>query len=270
MTEHVVLRRRLSDDGVLWLTKDDPATGNALTLAMAGALDCALRAAADDSQIRAVVLDAAGNGFHGGAALVGELRDDPMQLDAADVERILAIGQGLAARLAALDVPVIGIARAGALGGGLELLVRSDFLFCLDTARFTLPEVRFGFVAAFGGLSWAARALPQRRAQEMLLLGRSFDGRAAAETGIVTRSFADDSALNDYVATTLADLRCCSPAALREAKRGLRALWGPAGKVVERAAQHAAMASGNFRAGLAAAAAGGRYDYVAGTIVARL
>lgn len=260
--ERDVLKREVRD-GVVWLTKDDPDTGNGMSLAMVDALEDALTSLGD---ARALVIDAAGNGFHSSAVLVGELSQTNADLGEADFARIVAIGRHLGDMLAALPIPVIGIARGGALGGGLELLMRSDFLFCTDDARFKLPEAAFGFVAAWGGTQYGARQMSFRRAQEFLLLGETFDGRAAEACGLVTRSFPTALALMAHVDRLIERLRAISPASFRETKRCLWAAWHAsltAGLDVEAEAQTTAMRSGDYEPGMAAAANRRAYDYVA-------
>ncbi len=176
-----------------------------MSLAMLKAMGEALDTVKDSPAIRAVVIEAGGRGFHAGAVAVTELRPRLEDLDREDFQRLVKIGHKLGNQIASMPIPVIGIARGGALGGGLELLLRSDFLYCLDGARFSFPEVTLGFVAAWGGTQLAARLMPFRRAQEMLLLGESINGIQAAEFGLVTASFATaellDARLRDVSGT---------------------------------------------------------------------
>lgn len=258
--------RRETRDGVLWLTKDDTATNNGISLAMADALLDALGEAAG-GDTRAVVIDAAGKGFHGGAAMLEEIKPSLADLGDADCERLILAGRALGRAIADLPIPVIGIARRGAAGGGMELLTRCDFLFCLDRAKFGVPEVTLGFVAAWGGVQWGGRQLPFRRAQEWLLTGEMIDGRMAADWGLVTRSFADMDALDAHVEALLAKLRRCSPAAFRWTKRLLAATWegSPADcEEIEMEAERETMRSRDFVEGFAAMRRGEAYDFVAG------
>tara|TARA_B100000678_G_scaffold214763_2_gene182091 strand:+ start:2352 stop:3164 length:813 start_codon:yes stop_codon:yes gene_type:complete len=255
---------RVERDGVVWLVKNDPERSNAMSLAMAEALAAELDDMAD---ARALVIDASGQGFHSSAVLVSELCPDPSRLTEQDFARISAIGRNLGDKLASLPIPVIGIARAGALGGGLELLMRCDLLFCHDKARFKLPEAAFGFVAAWGGTQYGARQMPFRQAQEFLLLGEAIDGCRAAEIGLVTRSFANDGEIDRHVEATLRRLRRISATAFRCTKNALWAGWHKTlseGLDFEAVCQAEALRCGDYVAGMAAAAAHREFDYVAG------
>lgn len=253
-------------DGILWLTKTNPESGYGISLAMLEALTAAIAAAANDAAVRALVVDAEGKGYHNGAVLVTELKPRLEDLTRADFRQLVERGQALGRAIAALPLPVIGIARGGAMGGGLELLLRSDFLYCTDGARFSFPEVTLGFVAAWGGTQWASRLMPFRKAQEFLLLGQPIDGREAEAFGLVTRSFADAAALDAHVAAVLARLRVCSPASVRWTKACLAASWeGPLahGESVEATAEVETMASGDFIEAVAASGERARFDFVA-------
>ena len=167
-TETTVLKRHI-EDGDSVANKNNPQDNFGMSLAMLRAMGEALRQQLKISpDIRAVVIDAGGRGFHAGAVAVTELQPRMEDLGRDDFQRLVKLGHKLGTQIASMPIPVIGIARGGALGGGLELLLRSDFLYCLDESRFSFPEVTLGFVAAWGGTQLAARLMPFRRAQEML------------------------------------------------------------------------------------------------------
>ena len=264
-TETAILKYHIQD-GVLWLCKDNPQDNFGMSLAMLSAMGEALDSVKDSPAIRAVVIDAGGRGFHAGAVAVTELQPRMEDLGRDDFQRLVKMGHKLGTQIASMPITVIGIARGGALGGGLELLLRSDFLYCLDESRFSFPEVTLGFVAAWGGTQLAARLMPFRRAQEMLLLGESIKGLQAAEFGLVTGSFATTEQLDKHLDSVLARLRLCSPASIRWTKECLTAAWEGSldrGLSKELEAETEAMASGDFRKGLSALGSGMVYDYAA-------
>lgn len=255
-------------DGVMRLTKQNAHTHYGISLAVCDALHSAFDRAGDDDTIRAVVIDAGGKGFHRGAVMVTELKPSLDDLDDADFRDLVMRGQELGRKIAGLPKPVIGIARTGALGGGLEQLLRCDFLFTLDDARFNFPEVSLGFVAAWGGTQWGGRMMPFRQAQEFLLLGEAISGKQAVTHGLATRSFASEEELDAHVKAVLQRLEYCSPASFAQTKRCLAAVWeGPLrhGEDVEIEAEASAMGSGDFRKAYAAWRTGEVYNYVQGS-----
>lgn len=251
-------------DSVIWLTKVNADAGHGVSLKMIAAMEKVLQEIPRDPSVRAVVMDAEGDALQNGAVMVTELRADMSELTRADFHYVVETGHRLGRSIARLPVPVIGVARGGAMGGGLELLLRTDFLYCVDDAQFALPEVKFGFVPGWGGTQWAARLMPFRNAQEMMLLGKPLTGRQAETVGLVTRSLPDSDALSAQVDETLLQLRGCSPTSYQWIKQCLAAVWeGPVafGEQVELMAEAEAMASGDFSRALRAHSEGRSMDY---------
>lgn len=254
-------------DGVRTITKINEDTHYGISVAVCRELGREIDAAGDDPAVRAVVIDAGGRGFHRGAVMVTELRPSLDELTDEDFRDLVHRGQQLGRKVARLPKPVIGVARSGALGGGLEQLLRCDFVYTRDDAQFSFPEVTLGFVAAWGGTQWGGRMMPMRRAQEFLLLGETISGTEAVEQGLVTRSFADDAALDAHLAQVLARLERCSPAAFAQTKRCLAAVWdGPLaqGEAIEVDAEARAMGTGDYRLAYAAWREGRTWNYARG------
>src|SRR3990167_94050 len=143
------LEKRI-EDGVLRLTKVNSDTRQGISMSVIAGLNAAADEAREDKSIRAILIDAAGDGFHNGAVMLGEMGKEWPDLTREDYRRIIDLGHGLGRNIASLDIPVIGIASAGALGGGLEMLCRCDLLYTTDEARFSFPEVTLGLVAGWG------------------------------------------------------------------------------------------------------------------------
>ena len=247
------------------ITKVNAAGRYAITIAMWQSLGAALERAGNDDAIRAIVLEAGGPGFDNGALMFHEYKPDPATLDEADLREIVQHGKELGSRIASLPKPVIGISRGGGRGGGVELLLRSDFIYTLDDAEFQFPEVQMSCVT-WGGTQWAGRLVDFRRAQEMLLLSLPVIGRVAEEIGLVNRSFASGEALDAFVASLLKRLRFCSPDAFAGTKRSLAAIWEPAfreGDRIEADEAVRAMATHRFTKVQPMWGQGKRYDYYA-------
>lgn len=258
------------DNGVLRLTKTNTDTRQGISMSVLAGLGAAMDRARDDRSIRCIIIDAAGDGFHNGAVMLGEMGIDWPDLTRKDYRRIIDLGHGLGRNMASLDIPIIGIAAAGALGGGLELLCRCDLVYTTHDARFSFPEVTLGLVAGWGGTQWAARLVPFRKAQEFLLLGEEIDGRTAEDWGLVTRAFADRAAIDAHVAKVMTRLSRCAPVSLRWHKECLRALWQKSlteGEAVEAVAVVEAMNTRTWFGPTAAFFEGKGWDYTRGEAI---
>ncbi len=71
-----------------------------------------------------------------------------------------------------------------------------DLVVATESAWFSLPEVRNGFLASGGGAIRAAQWLPRAIAMEILLLGERFSARRAHEWGLVNRVVPDGRSLS--------------------------------------------------------------------------
>lgn len=180
--------------GVLRLRLDRPERRNALTPEIVCAMLDALDAASADDGVRAVAITASGPHFCSGM----DFRRNVPAGNGAPVRKTWmhrSIDDGphrLLARLATIELPVVGAVRGHAAGYGLGLALACDFAVTSDTARFTAPFVGLGFTPD-SGTSWLLpRAVGVARAREMLMLASSVDATTAECWGLVSRVVRDD------------------------------------------------------------------------------
>jgi enoyl-CoA hydratase len=180
----VLLQRREGD--VLVLTLNRPERRNAINLALAHAIAAALEAFDADDALRVAVLTGAGKGFCSGMDLKGFSEGESPSLP----ERGFA---GLAQRPPAK--PLIAAVEGFAVAGGCEIALACDLIVAAEDARFGLPEVKRGLVAAGGGLLRLPQRIPYHLAMELALTGESLDAEAAARHGLVNRVVPSGQAL---------------------------------------------------------------------------
>lgn len=186
--------RREQREHVCVLTIDRPQRANAIDLQTARQLSDALTAIADDAETRVVVLTAAGDRvFSAGMDLA--------EVQAGKADAINGVPGGFAGFVRReLPQPVIAAVDGAAIGGGFEIVLACDLVVAGETARFALPEVGHGLIAASGGLVRLPRRIPGPLACEMLLTGAPLSARRAAELGLVNRVVAPGAALDEALA----------------------------------------------------------------------
>lgn len=81
--------------------------------------------------------------------------------------------------------PVIAAVNGFAYGGGLEIALACDIIVADETAKFALPEVKTGLIAAAGGVFRLPKAIPPHIAREMILTGRSINAEEALTYGLI-------------------------------------------------------------------------------------
>src|SRR2546425_3438555 len=108
------------DAGVLTLTLNRPDRLNALNPELAAALSQALDRAAQDPDVRVVVLNGAGRAFSAGGDLAA-IRDARDRGAIAELEPLLRAGQKMVLTIRAMRQPVIAAVNGAAAGGGMNL-----------------------------------------------------------------------------------------------------------------------------------------------------
>ena len=161
---------------------------NALNLSLLEALLAALRRAAADDQVRAVVLASAlPRQFCAGLDLTMLLGKSE-----ADVRGVLGkLYVELATVQAELGKPSIAAVNGAARGGGMTLAIQCDVMVAGHGATFGYPEVNVGLVPAIH-FAHLPRIVGRHRAFELLFTGRSFGADEAAALGLVSRVVPDD------------------------------------------------------------------------------
>ncbi|HKY31162.1 MAG TPA: 3-hydroxyacyl-CoA dehydrogenase NAD-binding domain-containing protein [Candidatus Polarisedimenticolia bacterium] len=98
-----------------------------------------------------------------------------------------AEGQRIFSRLAALPIPTVAGINGACLGGGLELALACVSRIASDAREVSigLPEVRLGLIPGWGGTQRLPRLIGPGRALDLILTGRTLDGRRARKLGVV-------------------------------------------------------------------------------------
>jgi enoyl-CoA hydratase len=160
---------------------------NALSLAMIEAVVGALRRAAGDESVRAVVLGSAvPNVFCAGLDLKA-LHGKPME----DVRAFLqALYVQLHDAQYGLGKPSIAAIAGAARGGGMTMAISCDVLVAGQSATFGYPEIDVGVIPAIH-YAHLPRIIGRHRAFELLFSGRSFDSEEAYRLGLLSRVVPD-------------------------------------------------------------------------------
>lgn len=108
-----------------------------------------------------------------------------------------------------------------AMAGGFELALACDLIVASEDARFALPEVKRGLVAAAGGIYRLPRALPRAIALELVATGEALPASRALEMGLINRMVSKADVLDTALA--LARQICeNAPVAVRESLKVAR------------------------------------------------
>ncbi len=195
MTEAVApaaLTERRGD--VMVITLNRPEARNAVNSALSTAVGDALQEAQDDPDVRAVVITGAGESFCAGADLKAiSRRENLFHPDHSE--------WGFAGYVHHyIDKPTIAAVNGTALGGGSELALASDLVVAEERAKFGLPEVKRGLIAAAGGVFRIVDHLPRKVAMELILTGEPMSSADALKWGLINQVVPDGTAVDAALA----------------------------------------------------------------------
>jgi enoyl-CoA hydratase len=199
------------------ITLNRPEQRNALDRELHVGLLEAVRGAAADPELRAIVLTGEGRAFSAGGDfdLIHEMQDD------ADARRrTFMTSRALFHAVLDLEIPVIAAVNGPAVGGGCSFVLMADVVFMADDTYLSDPRTPIGLVAGDGGavLLPLLAGLPAARAY--LLTGDRMTAQEAYRLGLVHRIVPSSDVVAE--ATRFAERLAEMPApAVRATKRAL-------------------------------------------------
>ncbi|WP_167373975.1 enoyl-CoA hydratase-related protein [Mycobacterium paraffinicum] len=196
-------------DGVATITLNRPHRRNAFTPPMRERYNAELAAAADDDAVRVIVVTGAGDAFCAGA--------DTAQLDGiAGGTAQPDFNSSTPARLIGIGKPVIAAVNGPAAGAGAVEAMGCDIRFAGPGTKFRFLFTQLGLVAE-NGVAWLlSRSVGTHRALDLLLSGRTVDGREAGRIGLAEYTDGDVLEAAQRYATGIAER--CAPNAVATVK----------------------------------------------------
>ena len=174
------------EDGIATITLANPERRNALSLAAMNEMLGALETAANDKDVRAVVLRALGPAFSAGHDL-RELQCAGDEADVAKFREIFDTCVRVMERIQTIPQPVIAEVAGIATAAGCQLVAACDLAIAASDARFATPGVKIGLFCTTPMVA-LTRAIGRKRAMEMLLTGDFVDAATAESWGLINRA----------------------------------------------------------------------------------
>jgi methylglutaconyl-CoA hydratase len=179
-----------AEGAVARITLNRPEKRNALNDAVIASIKEDLRKAAQDENVRVVVISGAGKDFCSGADLsaLQKIAGASVADNAEDARSLLE----LFLLIRQLPVPVVAAVTGRALAGGCGLATACDLVLASVSARFGYPEVKIGFVPAMV-MAILRRNVSEKRAFELVTRGEELSAQHAKEMGLVNQVFSDET-----------------------------------------------------------------------------
>ena len=198
------------DDGVGWLTLNNPDRLNAITNDMFIAFGEAADKFAADHDVRVIVLRGAGpKAFASGADISG--LDSPGSAGSDGLDR-----------LSEQPKPVIAMIHGYCIGGGLMTALHADLRIAADDATFAIPAAKLGVGYPLDATRRLVAAVGPGAAADILLTADRFGADRAATMGLVQRVVPRDE-LETSVRLIAASIAVGAPLTHAATKASLRA-----------------------------------------------
>ncbi len=206
---------------VLHISLARPQVKNAFNPEMIAELTAVIRAAGMDADLRVLTMRGEGGVFCSG----GDLNWMKETLAYTEAENIRD-ARNLYALFEAMDtlpLPLVCGVEGFALGGGVGLVSICDYAIGVQTAQFSLSEVRVGLIPACIG-PFVLRKIGASQARAMFLGSERFGAEQALKMGLIHEVVADAEALEAAMRRITESMVSASPNAERTAKAFLRSL----------------------------------------------
>ncbi len=180
--EEPIFCDKVGEWGVITLAR--PKALNSLTKEMCATLDAALIRWADDDEVKAVLIEGAGEkAFCAG----GDIRwlYDAGQQDPAAAATFFRVEYLMNARIAAFPKPYVALMDGVTMGGGVGVSLSASHRIATDRTLWAMPECGIGLIPDVGGTYLLSR-LPGGLGYYLGLTGRRLSGQDCLDAEIAT------------------------------------------------------------------------------------
>lgn len=168
---------------VTTITLNRPQSLNFLDPIMAEELEHALGNAEKDEGVAAVVITGAGRAFSAG----GDVKFMKEEHSAYEFYQRMEYITRFIWTMINLPKPILASVNGPAVGGGCSIALAADMILASEAATFAEAFVRIGLIPDCGGIFLLSRRIGLARAKDLVLTGRTIDGREAERMGMINR-----------------------------------------------------------------------------------
>jgi trans-feruloyl-CoA hydratase/vanillin synthase len=176
------------DNGIAFVALNRPEKRNAMSPDLNAEMLATIDALELDERCGVLVLTGNGDAFSAGMDLKEYFRatDDGPQVKRMQVYRTAATWQWR--RLLTYFKPTIAMVNGWCFGGAFTPMVACDIAIAADEATFGVSEVNWGIIPGGNVSKVLSVVMNYRKALYYIMSGETFDGKKAAELGVVTES----------------------------------------------------------------------------------
>jgi enoyl-CoA hydratase/carnithine racemase len=170
-------------DGILTLELNNPSKLNCMGFTMLNQLNEAICKAEKSEDFKVVIIKGAGDRAFSTGADLKEFKS----LKPKDEVRWIELGNSVFNNVESLNKPTVAFIDGYAMGGGLELALACDFRVGTAKAVLSSPELQYGWLPGWGGMTRMRRLFGESVAKEVIFLCEKIDAEKALRLGILNR-----------------------------------------------------------------------------------
>ncbi len=208
------------EDGIGFLTFNQPEKRNAVSLAMWQAIGDAIEAFQNDEAVRVIVMKGAGGKAFASGADISEF--DQARANSAQRREYAETSSRGGRWLAEVEKPLIAMIQGYCIGGGLAIALNADVRFATPQSQFGIPAARLGLGYEYAGTAALARLVGPSAARDILFSARFLDADEALRLGLINAVIAEDQ-IDAHVRAYAERIASNAPLTIRAAKRALNA-----------------------------------------------
>jgi enoyl-CoA hydratase len=191
---------------------NNPESLNALNTQMLKELEHLLLDISSNSDIRVLIITGIGKAFAAGADIKELENMSPYQ-----AKKYSAYGKSVFLLIENFPAPVISAVNGYALGGGLELVLSTDFTYASEKALLGIPELTLGVIPGFGGCKRLSDRIGIQLAKELIFTARTITAEQALGINLITKVTKPEELMNEALKTAN-EIQKLSPNAVKEVK----------------------------------------------------
>jgi trans-feruloyl-CoA hydratase/vanillin synthase len=209
------------EEGIAWVTLNRPQKRNCMNPALNLEMIEILDALETEDSVGVLVLTGAGDSFSAGMDLNEFFResDHLPYIHQTKIRRQAVQWQNR--MLMNFPKPTIAMVNGWCFGGAFTPLVSCDLAIAAEEAQFGVSEINWGIIPAGNVTRSLVAALNLRDAMMYVMTGRRFDGRKAAEMGLVNEAV-PLARLREHTRALAKELLGKNPDVLRACKTAVR------------------------------------------------
>jgi 2-(1,2-epoxy-1,2-dihydrophenyl)acetyl-CoA isomerase len=182
------------ENGVLTLTLNRPEVFNSFNQKMAFALQEALKAGAENSEVRAIVITGEGKAFCAGQDLAEATDPNGPELQSIVKDHYNPIIE----LIRNIEKPIVAAVNGVAAGAGANIALACDITIAKQSASFIQAFSKIGLIPDSGGTFFLPRIIGSQKALALMMTGDKVTADDADRMNMIYKSVADEEFVSFY------------------------------------------------------------------------